>query len=304
MKRKGVYFAGFVLGVLLISLVSAGIFDSLKGTGKASYGNQDVSIRVQGTNPPTIDPISSIANQNPFENGIRTVTFNFSVTDPDGVANLNDSSIIARVSRGATIITASCNPGGNVDFDTRRYLCSVDMQYYNSAGAWDLYVEAKDQEANVGSRTVTGFFIYTLYIGMNVPLSPASLNWPNLAPGQTNVLSNNDPTIVTNTGNYAGNIFITAYDLQGETTGTEYILASSFSVDSATGGIPPSECNIGSTAVALSNGTSVDTGIGANPGLAGSANIYYCVTSVPLVSSQIYSTSIRGPAYAWTIAYQ
>lgn len=284
-------------------MISASFFDIFKETGKASSGSQGVSVVVAGTNAPTIDqPSASIANQNPTESGITVVNFQVVVTDLDGVANIDDTSLIARVSRGATTRTATCINPTNIDADTRSYDCTINMQYFDEAGAWDFYAEIQDQENNLGTRTILGYFTYTLLMAMQVPLSPPTLNWPSLTPGATNVLSNNDPTVVTNTGNYAGNIWVTAYNLEGETTPGEFILATSFSVDSLTGGVPPSECNVGVTAIALGpEATAVDTGVNANRG--GSANVYYCITSVPFVPSQTYSTSIRGPAFSWVVSY-
>ncbi len=304
--KRGFYLTSIFL-ILLISLASAGLFDFTK-TGKASFGNQDVRINVVGTNPPIIDqPSASISAQNPTEAGITQVDFNVVVTDIDGVANIVDSSLIARVSRGAVTRTATCINPTNIDSDTKSYNCTTDMQYYDSAGGWDLYVGILDQEANNGTRTINPFFNYNTLYAMQVPLSPSTLEWPSLSTGASNTLSNNDPTTVTNTGNYAGNIFITGYDLQGETNGAEIIPANLFSVDSATGGVPSSECNVGITAVPLgADATKIDTGINANPGQSGAniANVYYCITSVPFVSSQAYSTSIRGPAFSWTVSYQ
>ncbi|MBI2044606.1 hypothetical protein HYT23_00955 [Candidatus Pacearchaeota archaeon] len=307
MKRELNVVLSFVVVVLMLSLASANIFDLFKSSGKASFGSQDVSVTVAGTNAPTIDqPNAAIANQNPTEGTTTAVAFQVVVTDLDGVANIDDSSLIARVSRGATTRTATCINPTNVDADTRSYDCTINMQYYDENGEWDFYGEIKDQETNTGTRTVVPYFTYTLLTSMQVPLSPATLSWPSLSPSASNVLSNNDPTNVVNTGNYNGNVFLQAYYLQGETTPAESIPVNVFSVDSATGGIPPSECDIGVTAVQLgpADGNTVDTGISSNKGNPSGANVYYCITSVPSVSSQVYSTSTRGAGFSWRISYQ
>ncbi|MBI3623581.1 hypothetical protein HY212_05905 [Candidatus Pacearchaeota archaeon] len=308
MKRGLSMILGFVIVVSMISFVSASFFSNLfKPSGQASFGSQDVSVTVAGTNAPTIDqPSAAIANQNPTEGTTTAVAFQVVVTDLDGVANINDASLIARVSRGATTRTATCINPTNVDSDTRSYDCTVNMQYYDDNGAWDFYGEIKDQETNTGTRTVVPYLTYNLLTSMQVPLSPATLGWPSLSPGASNVLSNNDPTNVVNTGNYNGNVFLQAYYLQGQTTSSEIIPVNVFSVDSATGGAPPSECDVGVTAVQLgpADGNTVDTGISSNKGNPSGANVYYCITSVPLVSSQIYSTSTRGAGFSWRISYQ
>ena len=308
MKKGLSVILSFVVVILMISFVSANIFDLFKETGKASFGNQNVQVTVAGTSAPTMDqPSVAIVNQDPIENGLKPVLFQVVVTDLDGVANINDASLIARVSRGATIRTAVCINPTNVDADTRSYACTVNMQYYDEVGAWDFYGEIKDQELNVGSRSILGYFTYNILSSMQVPLVPATLSWLPLNPGALNVLSNNDPTFVINTGNYNGNVFLQAYYLQGQTTPSETIPVNVFSVDSATGGVPPAdECDVGVTAIRLGplDGNTVDTGISSSRGNPSGANVYYCITSVPLVSSQTYSTTTRGAGFSWRISYQ
>lgn len=292
--------------LLSICFVSAGFLDNIfNPSGKASSDTQDVSVSVAGTHIPSIDePSASIAAVTPSENNTVAVDFTVVVTDLDGVANIVDSTLLAQVSRGATMRTATCINPTDIDADSRSYDCSIDMNYYDEAGNWDLYVEVEDQETKVGSVNLLAYFTYNLLAAMEVPLSPSNLIWDTLTPGAINQNSTNDPTVVTNMGNYAGTITLTAYDLEGETTAGEFIPASDFSVGSTTGGATPAECDVGVTAVALGgDGNPVDTLINANPGPVGVANIYYCITSVPFVSSQVYSTSTRGPAYAWVVSY-
>lgn len=308
MKKGLSVILSFVVVVLMISFVSASLFSDLfKETGQASFGDQEVSVVVAGTNAPTVDqPNVAIANKNPTEDTTTEVSFQVVVTDLDGVANINDASLIARVSRGATIRTATCINPTDVDADTRSYACTINMQYYDEVGAWDFYGEIKDQELGTGIMNLAGYFTYTPLISMQTPLLPSPLNWPPLNPGATNVLSSNHPTVVRNTGNYNGNLFLQAYYLQGVTTPSETIPVNVFSVDSATGGVPPSECNVGVTATQLgpADGNTVDTGISSNRGNPIGANVYYCITSVPSVSSQTYSTTTRGVGFSWRISYQ
>jgi hypothetical protein len=300
MKRE-VIISGIVL-ILLISIASAGIWDSVK---KVITGNpvgpqsQNVSVTVAGTHLPTIDePSAAIAAQIPTENGITTVTFNVDVSDDDYVANIVDSSLLVQVSRGAIIKTATCGSSTNLDLNTKRFSCTINMNYYDEAGTWDFYAEIRDQESNLATKSIISYFVYNLLPSFSAPLTPSSLTWPSLTPGGLNINSSNDPTIVTNTGNYRGNIKIQAYNLVGETNNLENIPATAFSVSGTSG----SECTAG-VALGPDSAPSVDTSIYANPGVSGSntASIYYCITSVPTVSSQVYSTTARGQS--WTVSY-
>jgi len=293
--RKEVWSILSALTVLmLISLVSGGLFD--KSTGKASDAPQDVAVTVQGINSPIVSFVENFSSADPTEFGITTVVFETHVYDPDGVGNINDSSVNAEFSFGATTRSGSCTYDEDLDSFTANYSCSVDMTYYDEASSnWNINVSALDQEANYAENTSMGF-TYTELKAFDTPLTPSQLSWPALAPAATNQNATNDPTVVNNTGNYNGNIYITAYDLVGQTTSTENISANNFSV-SGTSGL---EC----TGAALGpDGGDADTSIAANPGPAGSnlADIYYCIPTVPVVSSQVYSTTARGQS--WVVRY-
>ncbi len=296
--KRGMYVVA-ILFVFSISLISAGIFsDIFKTSGKASSAEQNVSVTVQGTNAPTISYVEDInggAAVMPWEGSTVNVIFQVRVSDADGVSNIDDSSVQTQFTRGSTTRSGSCVWQNDVDATTANYTCTVTMNYYDEAGDWNVEVTAQDQEANSAADS-SEIFTYSELKAFSTPLAPSSLSWPSLTPGASNQLSNNDPTTVTNTGNYRGNIIITGYNLVGESNSAENIPSTAFSVASTSG----SEC----TGTALqSDGTVTDTGIYASPGPTGSNNayIYYCLTSVPIVSSQTYSTSARGQS--WVISY-
>ena len=65
-------------------------------------------------------------------------------------------------------------------------------------------------------------------------MSPTALAWPSLTITSTNTGSTNDPITLNNTGNDdITNIQVTAIDLAGETTSTEFIFAGNFTVNTA-----------------------------------------------------------------------
>ena len=307
-KMRGVEGVYFVVSIFIIialaSFTSANVFDSLKelfsGTGQASSGPQNVSVQVAGVNFPTVSFVQNInggANVIPIENGIRNVVFSAQVTDADGVGNINDSSVDAEFRRGIVTRIGNCSLQSDLNANTANYSCSVNMFYYDGIGSWTANVSARDQESNYAENT-SELFTYQELKAFIVPLSPSTLNWPILTPGAVNRNSSNDPTFVNNTGNYAGNIFLTGFDLVGQTNPSENISINRFNVSGTSG----SECT-GGVSLGPNDGNSANTLIPTNPGPSGGSSVYYCITSVPIVSSQVYSTSIRGPAFSWIIFY-
>jgi len=315
-KKRGSYFVSFLLVVLLISLVSANFFDSIEKvlTGKASSGTQEVAVSVQGIYNPSVIFVEDINSGNPvspLEGNIRPVTFEVRVSDQDGVSNLDDSSVTAQFTGPqSTIRSGNCIWQVDLDATTARYSCTVNLQYYDEEGVnptpWAVLISAMDQELNTAINNSETFEYSLLKAWDPASTLPSPLTWPSLSPGSSNIASTNDPSNIINTGNYAGNIYIEGYDLEGETDGTPFPV-SSFSVASTTGGVPLAECDVGVTAVALGpvDGTNANTLISANPGPSGSnsADIYYCITLVPAVPSQVYSTSVRVPIVTWVISY-
>jgi len=295
-KERGVYILFLLVAILLISMISAGILDKIKTiTGKAeSPVPQNISITVVGVHPVVIEYIENIAPQQPTEADTpspKTVIFEIRVTDPDGVADIDDSSVKAWFEKlGETSKPkVLCSPNGNIDTDTNSYLCSINMNYFDANEDWQIRAEASD----FGNKTLiedvlSVFFTYQELKAMTN--SQPSLTWPNLVPGETNKTANNDPAIITNTGNYEGNVKITAYDLIG--VDLTPFPANRFTIGETEGG----ECNAPATAKQMSDSatTIVATTLGG-----GTANsLYYCITTIPLVPTQSYSTTT-----SWRVVY-
>jgi len=299
-KKKGLYITMFfIFTIFLISIVSAGFWN--KVTGKAQQQPQDISINVVGANPVVIEYIETLLPQNPTENSITTIVFEVRITDPDGVSDIDDSSVSAEFSKiGETTKNDNCQWQSDIDSDTASYSCSIDMQYYDSAGTWNIKISAKDYGSKILVEDTSKNFVYQELKAMT--LSPESLTWPNVIPGSTNQASDNDPAIITNTGNYNGEISVTAYDLIGETVPGESIPSEEFSIGISTG--TNEECNAPATATSIGeNGatTSIaNSDSNPGPGPANYEELYYCIPSFPLVTSQRYSTSVGG---SWYVLY-
>jgi hypothetical protein len=297
MKRGKLIFS-LVFFVVFVSLASAGLGDWLKATGKAPSGEQNVTVSVVGVHILNVTYVQSGFTADPTENSTTFVIFQAHVYDEDGVGNLDHNSVNAVFTKiGEATRTGNCVHENNIDGYTANYTCNVTMWFYDAAVTdWSINVSALDQESNY-AENISETFIYSELKSFDVPLSPATLNWAGLAPGSSNQEADNDPTNVTNLGNFDGNIHITAYDLVGQTTPSENISATAFDVSETSG----SECSAGSTLGP--DDQRADTNIDSSRGATGfnTAYIYYCLTQVPPVSSQIYSTAERGQS--WVVEY-
>ncbi len=240
--------------------------------------------------PPTIDSVDAIPPILPLEETTRQVIFNVQVSDPDGYTDI--SSVSAQFSYGAEPVrSGGCvlqSGAGN----TAIYTCTVDMWYYDMGLVfWNVLVTATDSQAQQDTDN-TQTFEYQELRAIVID-SPVSLSWSPLNPGSsTPISSNNDPTVVRNTGNAENSfIFITAYDLIGQTNPIYTIPALNFRAGPTFG----AECS----ASQLSHGVPIWI-FGANlpRGPGATEQIYYCLTSVPYVSSQAYSAT---GANAWRI---
>jgi len=263
-----------------------------------------------GTNAaPTITVVDSISAVTPNESGVNYTTFNFTATDTDGGGNINFSTAEARfqLSGETTRLNTTCiNTTGHIG-NNLNFTCTVGMYYFDKNDVnWIINVTVKDNSDAQGENSSTTFQ-YNLLKAIGI--QPTSITFASISQGVTNTTSNNDPTLINNTGNFnitVGNIQINATNLIGETDSSEFIPVANFSLDIDNGGSPPLECSGGTTPV-NNTATNITNAIlprgnhSANYGNATSAQeqIYYCITEVPTdISSQEYST----PAgWSWTI---
>ena len=300
MIKKEVYlFMGLIFLMLTIPLASAGIFSDLWGkiTGKATQDVTVVNITV-GNNLPTIGFVESITAQGPVDDSIRSFTFNFTATDPDGAADLDPSTASAYFNRTgeATRSNTSCIELTTAGNDAN-YSCTVDMWYFDQNGAWTINVTIQDdQGAYVDNATTT--VTYNVAAGMKI--NQTSLTWVEVAIGQSNVGSNNDPIQINNTGNQEPNdINVTGFNLVGEQF-SEVILAGNLSIENAsqgcTGTTMLNATSLNITSAILQRG---NHSLNYNNATSGQELIYFCITSVPSgISQDSYSSAAYG---SWTI---
>jgi hypothetical protein len=305
-KKESVIIVIFICLILLVtvSMVSAGLLDWLKKTvsGKVSQQPTNITITVSGVNPAIIESVSGIPNTDPVEEDNRSITFYVTMYDADGVSDLNDTSVSSNFTMPGETARESgtCGLVGDIDSNRANYSCMINMWYWDGAGNWTITVRGKDLGNGSWAYNTSTQFQYNLLRAMLI--TPDVLTWPAITPGADNQTSDNDPTTVNNTGNYNETLEVNAIDLAGESNPSYKIYSENFTVGLTTGGGTP-EC-IGTQ---LQNATYVSiTNSDANPGNlslgggSGQEDFYYCITKVPSLSSQTYSTSQGG---SWIIRY-
>ena len=319
-KEEKIYV--FLLMLLVIVLVSpevhAGFSDWLKErtiTGRATSGQTNVSVVITGTTAVTIQVLNTTlagTHTDPTENGYKSIRFNAIVSDADGVNDINDTSVNANFSRGSEAVrsNSSCNLVADLDTTSANFSCTIVMPYFDATGEWNISVGATDLGNTTFQYNTTQRFQYNQLQALVI--SPTSITFPSVSPGAFNQTSNNDPTLVNNTGNYnvaSGNLQANGVHLYGQTDGTKFIAVGNFSINNQTGGTPPVEChNLNS--LSLSNGTAIGlTNTVLPPGnnsrnlgneTSGQEQLYYCLEVVSAtLSSQTYATNGSG---VWIIS--
>jgi len=252
-----------------------------------------IEISHGSNSPPNIDSVDTIQDQAPTDGSITTVVFNVQISDPNlysdiDIVTVEFTSLEEPIKSGTCIFDREINPR------TAIYKCSIDMQYYDKAGTWNVLVEAFDKQGASDSDNSQSF-IYLLLKSIKINLPVGALTWPSLAVGQINRLAN-EHNEIENIGNVQDvPILITAYDLIGADNG------ASFSADLFRAGpVSGSQC----TETQLQNGPpSIPiTGSSLPRGQNAIEEIYYCIPSVPgTLTSQEYSTS-NSPSEPWIIA--
>jgi hypothetical protein len=300
MKRgKLLIFIGVVL--LIVPLISAGVLSDWwsRITGYAEYGEASVNITV-GNNPPTIDWVEGIPNTDPLEDTTKSITFNFTATDADGYSNINISTAESRfqLAGETTRSNLSCanwsQSGNDVNFT-----CNISMWYFDKVDtSWIINVTIRDINNAYGENSSTTFQYNPL---LAMKMAPTFLNWTEVGLATTDTGSNNDPILINNTGNDEPlNINVTAFNLQGEETTTEYIYANNFTVENAsqgcTGTTMSNASSINVTSAILYRGNHT---LHYKNATSGQEETYYCLKGIPQdCSPQSYSSAAYG---SWTI---
>jgi len=301
-NRLGVYIV-LTLFIIIIfaSLVSAGWLGWLKRiTGKATSAGFNVSVTISGINAMNITvynaSLDAAVGTMPVEPpSTLSLEINISIYDPDGVNDINDSSVTMNFTHSTNPELGNetaCTPTANNDTE-QNYTCSIEMQYWYEPGTYTIKVTANDLgNTTYFPNTDTTFFYGTLQA---LTIDPDNIYWDALTPGATNQAPTaGNFTMINNTGNsnLSGNISINGTDLSD---GSNTFDVENFTADidagtaACTGGINLSHStNVTMNDIVLSNGN-------ASEGIQGNASIYYCIPEVPTsLPSGAYSTLTAG----------
>lgn len=302
--KKGVFIVlALIICFMSVSMVSAGIFDFFRLTGKATEPT-NVTVGVVGVSQVTVGPIDNstlIDGVNPIESNSVDATVYATVCDEDGVGdvNLTATEVVYHGPTGQDR-EGSCSYIDNIDSNCANFSCTATMWYWDAPGTWIINVSANDKGNQTPNYNDSYTFVYNQLKSMVI--SPDLLMWGNLDTSALNQTADNDPTIINNTGNYNGAVYVTGYNLLGETEPLDVLGVNNFSVSSTDG----NECGV-LTSDILSNDTpqTIDDS-NSNPGNlsmgggVGQETLYYCIREVPTIPSQIYSTENSN---SWIIGY-
>ncbi len=324
LKTTGMLFLGVIITVLILSLVSAGFWDSLKATitGRATSQTFNINISV-GNNPPNITKVEIGTSYSPTEQGptgnVTNIQFYFSANDTDGYQNINLTSARANFTyyNATTSIVRtnnSCVSLGNLNTQVVNFSCTIALWYFDNSGTnlWRVTAYVEDNSRANSTNSTVNFTYQSLQA---FKIAPASFSFPSINPGATNTTASNDPLVLNNTGNYQFgtatlNITVNATDLVGESNSAYKLYAQNFTVGNTTGGSPPIECGVAGNSFFMNksivrNVTSLIIPYGnlsAGGGMA-QEDMYFCLTFAGNdLTAQAYSTGGVGSGREWTVA--
>ncbi|MCA9485938.1 MAG: hypothetical protein KC506_03780 [Nanoarchaeota archaeon] len=298
-----------VLTVFLsVYTVSAGIGDWFgRITGHATSSDTNVTVSLAGANPVTVEVFNSTltgATVTPTENNLKSVELIVRLTDVDGAADINATSVSANFSKSGEALrqNSSCVEVNTATANSRNFSCTIDVWYFDAPGTWSITAGGTDFGNLSFVYNTTQTFLMATTTAM--VMSPASISFGSVSPGAVNQTATDDPTVLNNTGNAnITNITVTPINLYGQNFGN-YIDVANFSVGNNTGSSAECDTSAGNSASLMVNGSQIQVGNAqllrgnhsANNGQTGQEQLYYCFNTVPQLPSDAYS-----PPSLWTV---
>jgi len=318
--KRGIYLLviSLIFVLIIISFASANIFDWFKKiTGQATSQPTNVSITLTGVNPVVVrvwNETLTGALVTPSPAAALVLYFNVTVTDVDGINDINTTSVAGNATANVTGETMRVVPGnctvnsGESTTNSSNFTCNVTMWHWDANTTWNITISATDLGNKTFINSTNRTFDYSSLSA--IVIDPTMITFPALSPGDINKTSLLNTTI-NNTGNYiiiANNVSVNATNLRGMTDITQFFNVGNFSVswNSTTTGMGGA-CNNATTGTGTRLDNNVSTGIaGANltKGNLSKADgtaqeiLYYCAVTVPSLPSQIYATNTSG---AWVV---
>ena len=263
---------------------------------------RNISISVTGVTLSILD-IFTQATVDPIESGTIQVNFSFLADNQNGIDDFNNASsngtftlIETGLGENMQLNATSCTAifdGSNTT--VQNYSCGIDMRYFDRAttNGWlvNASVSGLSGDSASNDALLATKFSYNSLLAIN--MTPTALTWPLLTVGQEDIFSDNHPLVIGNTGNVnvtTGNVNMTAIDLGGETTTTQFIPAANFTVNileaCSTGDV------LSNATAVLITGSTLPTGLDLGE-VASDEKLFLCLESVPSseqISVQSYST--------------
>lgn len=186
-------------------------------------------------NSPWIYYVESVT-ETPTEAQNKTIYVAFNVTDADGVANLNDSTALVRISLGDIERNSSSCSGAAMNDTHKGYNCSITIAYYDLGGTWSVNASIMDNNTNAAENTTQTLTMNDLTA---VTLSLSEMGFGTVTSGDQDQASTDNPLVLNNTGNTnISQVNVTAYTLEGVTNNSYIIGVGNFTFnvsDSANG---------------------------------------------------------------------
>jgi len=223
--------------VMLLSLqvVNADLFDDFLNiwesiTGFAESDTTTASVTVASVTPviPNGD-IKIPATQTITEDGFITITLIFNATDADGAGDLNLSTAQGYINSttGDTRFNLTCTQFANVNSSTERFECNISLFWFDIDGDWTINVSIKDNSSNYVENI---FNTFTVAATKGMKMDEGSLAWTSINLGDSNKLADGNLTINNSANTNLSSVNVTAYNLHGTTTASQFIFADNFSV--------------------------------------------------------------------------
>ena len=296
-KKRGVNKEVVIIIVVAAFLLTFSLSQIIFNKNVNLAPSQPTQVKVQvGNAAPTITNLQAIpnVNLNPAPS-TTSVLVTFTASDANGANDLVDATASAQFTNtGEPTRAGTCSLQSTAGKE-KTYQCSVSMSYFDKSGTWTATVNVADTKSATAQSSST----LTVNLLRDISINPVLINFPSVAPGNTNVIPT-DKTTITNNGNFEappGAILAIAYSLVGETNPAQIIPAGNFRI---AGSSQINVCGLGST-LTPSFPTPITTSALSRGSTGNTETLSYCLTSVPDISSQVYS-AIGGSSWIITIS--
>ncbi len=207
MVKRGGYMVLAVVVLLLVPLISAGIFynffEKLTGTGRAT---QEVELNLTvGTVSIThvfnesITDVSGGLNSGPLP---TDMIIDFTAYHGVGASNLNLNTAVINFTQAGETARTNSSCVNTTSAETSNYYvnftCNVRMWWWDNTGAWDLTAFGLETN-NSGATNASAVFQVGSTEGFE--RGPTALSWGAIVAGSSNSTSENGPIVMNNTGN-------------------------------------------------------------------------------------------------------